>query len=45
MLNKNYTEFNNIVKPDAISLDHDIDPAWVKKNLTNVVLQGGLDPK
>ena len=38
-------EFNKVVKPDAISLDYDIDPIWVKKNLTNVVLQGGLDPK
>ena len=44
-LNKNYKEFNNIVKPDAISLDYDIDPAWAKQNLTDVVLQGGLDPK
>ena len=44
-LNKNYKEFNNVVKPDAISLDYDIDPLWVKQNLTDVVLQGGLDPK
>ena len=44
-LNKNYKEFNNIVKPDGISLDYDIDPTWAKQNLTNVVLQGGLDPK
>ena len=44
-LNKNYKEFNNIVKPDCISLDYDIDPNWVKKNLSNVVLQGGLNPK
>ena len=44
-LNKNYKEFNNIVKPDAISLDFELDPLWVKQNLTNVVLQGGLDPK
>jgi len=44
-LNKNYKEFNNIVKPDAISLDYEIDPLWVKQNLTDVVLQGGLNPK
>ena len=44
-LNTNLKEFNNIVKPDAISLDYDIDPVWAKRNLTNVVLQGGLDPK
>ena len=44
-LNKNYKEFNKVVKPDAISLDYEIDPLWVKQNLTDVVLQGGLDPK
>ena len=44
-LNKNYKEFNSIVKPDAISLDYEIDPLWVKQNLTDVVLQGGLNPK
>ena len=44
-LNKNYKEFNNAVKPNAISLDYEIDPLWVKQNLTDVVLQGGLDPK
>ena len=44
-LNKNYKEFNNVVKPDAISLDYEVDPIWVKQNLTDVVLQGGLDPK
>ena len=42
---KNYKEFNNVVKPDGISLDYDIDPHWVKQNLFNVVLQGGLEPK
>ena len=44
-LNKNYKEFNNIVKPDALNLDYVVDPTWAKQNLSNVVLQGGLDPK
>jgi uroporphyrinogen decarboxylase len=44
-INKNYKEFNNVVKPDGISLDYDLDPNWIKKNLSNVVFQGGLDPK
>ena len=44
-ISKNYKEFNSVVKPDGISLDYDIDPNWVKENLLNVVLQGGLDPK
>ena len=44
-INKYYKEFNNVVKPDGISLDYDIDPNWAKQNLSKVVLQGGLDPK
>ena len=44
-IGKNYIKFNNIVKPDGINLDDEIDPSWAKKNLTNVTLQGGLDPK
>ena len=34
-----------MVKPDAINLDYNVDPSWVRQNLTGVVLQGGLDPK
>ena len=44
-IKKNYIEFNNMVKPDGLSLDYEIDPFWAKKNLTNVALQGGMDPK
>jgi len=44
-INKNYKEFNNVVKPDGISLDYEVDPNWVKQNLPDVVFQGGLNPK
>ena len=44
-INKNFKEFNSVVNPNGINLDHDIDPIWAKQNLSNVVLQGGLDPK
>ena len=44
-ININYKEFNNVVKPDGINLDYNVDPIWAKQNLFNVVLQGGLDPK
>jgi len=44
-IKENYVEFNNIVKPDGLNLDYEVDPAWAKKNLTNVVLQGGMNPK
>jgi uroporphyrinogen decarboxylase len=44
-IDKNYKEFNNIVKPDGINLDYDVDPNWAKQNLPDVVFQGGLNPK
>ena len=44
-IKENYKEFNNVVKPDGINLDYEVNPKWAKKNLSNVVLQGGLDPK
>ena len=44
-LKEKYEDFNIFVKPDGLNLDPDIDPIWAKKKLTNVVLQGGLDPK
>ncbi len=44
-IKENYKEFNNIVKPNGLNLDYDLDPLWAKNNLTGVVLQGGLDPK
>jgi len=44
-IKKNYKEFNNVVKPNGLNLDYEIDPIWAKKKLSNVVLQGGLDPK
>ena len=44
-LRENYKEFNNLVKPNGLSLDYETDPVWAKEHLKNVVLQGGLDPK
>ncbi len=44
-INHKYSNFNNIVKPDGINLDYEIDPSWAKKELKNVVIQGGMDPK
>ena len=38
-------EFNQIVKSDGINLDYEIEPDWVKKNLKDVVIQGGPSPK
>ena len=44
-IKKNYKDFNNLVKPDGINIDYNIDPKWAKENLENTVIQGGLDPK
>ncbi|MDC3391100.1 uroporphyrinogen decarboxylase [Candidatus Pelagibacter sp.] len=41
---KNYKEFCEIVKPDVISIDYNINPKEIVKNI-NIPVQGGLDPK
>jgi uroporphyrinogen decarboxylase len=44
-IKEKYKEFNNVVKPDGINLDYELDPRWAQQNLSDVVLQGGLNPK
>ena len=41
---KNYKEFCEIVKPDVINIDYNVDPLMVSKNI-KIPVQGGLDPK
>ncbi len=41
---KNYKEFCDIVKPDAVSIDYNVDPKKIIQNI-NIPIQGGLDPK
>ena len=41
---KNYKEFCDIVKPDAISIDYNVDPKKILKDI-KIPVQGGLDPK
>jgi len=41
---KNYKEYCEIVKPDAISIDYNINPKELLKNI-KIPIQGGLDPK
>jgi uroporphyrinogen decarboxylase len=41
----NYKKFSQIVKPDILALDSNIDLEWVKNNIDkSVILQGNLDP-
>ena len=44
-INKKYEEFCNIVKPDCISIDYDIEPSWILEKASGIPIQGGLDPK
>ena len=44
-LGKKYLDFQNIIKPNGLSLDYNIDPLWAKKNLNKVALQGGMHPQ
>ncbi len=41
---KNYKEFCEIVKPDVINIDYNVDPKEIVKNI-KIPVQGGLDPK
>jgi uroporphyrinogen decarboxylase len=41
---KNYKEYCEIVKPDAVSIDYNVDPKEILKNI-KIPIQGGLDPK
>tara|TARA_B100000900_G_scaffold289265_1_gene248202 strand:- start:379 stop:1380 length:1002 start_codon:yes stop_codon:yes gene_type:complete len=41
---KNYKKFCEIVKPDAISIDYNVNPKNIIKDI-KIPVQGGLDPK
>ena len=41
---KDYKSYCDIVKPDVICIDYDVDPIQIKKEI-NIPVQGGMDPK
>ena len=41
---KNYKNYCDIVKPDAVNIDYDVDPVSACKEI-KIPVQGGLDPK
>ena len=41
---KNYKKFCEVVKPDAVSIDYNVDPKQILKDI-QIPIQGGLDPK
>ena len=41
---KNYREFCEIIRPDAISIDYNVDPKEIVKTI-KIPVQGGMNPK
>ena len=41
---KNYKNFCDIVKPDAVCIDYEVDPFKIQKEI-KIPIQGGMDPK
>ena len=41
---KNYKNYCDLVNPDAVNIDYDVDPISICKSI-NIPIQGGLDPK
>ena len=41
---KNYKIFCEVVKPDAVNIDYDVDPIFISKEI-QIPVQGGLNPK
>ena len=41
---KNYKKFCEVVKPDAVSIDYNVNPKQILKDI-QIPIQGGLDPK
>tara|TARA_B100000700_G_C15058544_1_gene864254 strand:+ start:2878 stop:3879 length:1002 start_codon:yes stop_codon:yes gene_type:complete len=41
---QNYKEYCDVVKPNAISIDYNIDPKIISKHI-DIPVQGGMDPK
>ncbi len=41
---KDYKNYCETVKPDAICIDYEVDPIQIRKEIT-IPIQGGLDPK
>ena len=41
---KNYKAYCDIVKPDAVCIDYEVDPIKISKEI-KIPVQGGMDPK
>ena len=41
---RNYKDYCEIIKPDVICIDYEVDPVKINKEI-NIPVQGGMDPK
>jgi len=41
---RNYKNYCDIIKPDVINIDYEVDPTTICKKI-NIPVQGGMDPK
>ena len=41
---KDYKNYCDIVKPDAVCIDYEVDPLEIRRKI-NIPIQGGMDPK
>ena len=41
---KNYRKYCEVVNPDVINIDYEVNPKKIKEEI-NITIQGGLDPK
>ncbi len=41
---RNYKDYCEIIKPDTICIDYEVDPVKINKEI-NIPVQGGMDPK
>ncbi len=41
---KDYKNYCDIVKPDAVNIDYNVDPIFIQKEI-KIPIQGGMDPK
>ena len=43
-INNKYLEFVNVVKPQIINIDYNLNPEWAAEKLNGVCIQGGMNP-
>ena len=41
---KDYKKYCDIVKPDVVNIDYNVDPIYIEKEIS-IPIQGGMDPK